>query len=167
LCSRGDAVIVVQSFSKSYCMTGWRLGWVVARRDLVHKATQLNEFIISHAASMIQRAGAVALRQGEDEVAALLEQLHERRAFAAAALSSVARISLPKPEGAFYLFPRVEGIADSFDFCIDLLKAEKVAVAPGSAFGAGGEGSVRLCFASDMSVLEPAMERLCRFVENY
>jgi aspartate/methionine/tyrosine aminotransferase len=166
LCSRDDAVIVVQSFSKSYCMTGWRLGWVVARRDLVNKATQLNEFIISHAASMIQRAGEVALRQGEDEVAALLEQLHERRDFAAAALSSVARISLPKPEGAFYLFPRIEGIANSFDFCIELLKAEKVAVAPGSAFGAGGEGSVRVCFASDMSVLEPAMERFCRFVEN-
>ncbi len=83
LCSRDDAVIAVQSFSKSYCMTGWRLGWVVARRDLVQKATQLNEFIVSHAASMIQKAGEVALRQGEDEVAALLEQLHERRDFAA------------------------------------------------------------------------------------
>ncbi|MCC6455118.1 MAG: pyridoxal phosphate-dependent aminotransferase [Caldilineaceae bacterium] len=167
LCSRDDAVIVVQSFSKSYCMTGWRLGWVVARRDLVQKATQLNEFVISHAASMIQRAGEVALRQGEDEVAALVEQLHERRAFAATALSSVARISLPKPEGAFYLFPAVAGITDSFEFCMDLLKAEKVALAPGSAFGAGGEGSVRLCFASDMSVLEPALERFCRFVEGY
>lgn len=167
LCSRDDAVIVGQSFSKSYCMTGWRLGWVVARQDLTQKATQLNEFIISHAASMIQRAGEVALRQGEDEVAALLEQLHERRAFAASALSSVSRISLPKPEGAFYLFPQIEGMTDSFDFCVKLLKAEKVALAPGSAFGAGGEGSVRLCFASEMSILEPALERLCRFVENF
>jgi aspartate/methionine/tyrosine aminotransferase len=167
LCSREDAVIVVQSFSKSYCMTGWRLGWVVARRDLAQKATQLNEFIISHAASMIQRAGEVALRQGEDEVAALVEQLHERRTFAAAAISSVARVSLPKPEGAFYLFPHIEGVTDSFEFCMQLLEAEKVALAPGSAFGAGGEGSVRLCFASDMSVLEPALERFCRFVERY
>ena len=167
LCSRDDAVIVVQSFSKSYCMTGWRLGWMVSRRDLIQKATQLNEFIVSHAASMIQKAGEVALRQGEDEVAALLEQLQERRDFAARALSSVARINLPKPEGAFYLFPRVEGIEDSFDFCMQLLKTERVALAPGSAFGAGGEGSVRLCFASDMSVLEPALERFCRFVERY
>jgi aspartate/methionine/tyrosine aminotransferase len=133
----------------------------------VEKATQLNEFIISHAASMIQRAGEVALRQGEDEVAALLEQLHERRAFAAAAMSSVARISLPKPEGAFYLFPQIEGMTDSFDFCVQLIKNEKVAVAPGSAFGVGGEGSVRLCFASEMSILEPALERFCRFVENF
>ncbi len=167
LCNRDDAVIVAQSFSKSYCMTGWRLGWVVARQDLVEKATQLNEFIISHAASMIQRAGEVALRQGEDEVAALLEQLHERRAFAAAAMSSVARISLPKPEGAFYLFPQIEDMTDSFDFCVQLIKSEKVAVAPGSAFGVGGEGSVRLCFASEMSILEPALERFCRFVENF
>jgi aspartate/methionine/tyrosine aminotransferase len=167
LCSREDAVIAVQSFSKSYCMTGWRLGWIVARRDLVQKATQLNEFIVSHAASMIQKAGEVALRLGEDEVAALLEQLHERRDFAAAAMASVARIQLPRAEGAFYLFPRIEGMIDSFDFCVQLLKAEKVALAPGSAFGAGGEGSVRLCFASDMSVLEPALERFCRFVERY
>ena len=167
LCSRDDAVIAVQSFSKTYCMTGWRLGWIVARGDLVAKATQLNEFIVSHAATMIQKAGEVALRQGEDEVAALLEQLHERRDFAASAMASVARIQLPKPEGAFYLFPRIDGMTDSFDFCVQLLKAEKVALAPGSAFGAGGEGSVRLCFASDMSVLEPAIERFCRFVERY
>jgi aspartate/methionine/tyrosine aminotransferase len=167
LCNRDDAVMVVQSFSKSYCMTGWRLGWLLSRQDLIAKATQLNEFIVSHAASMIQKAGEVALHQGEDEVAALLEQLHERRAFAVSALSSVARVELPKPEGAFYLFPRIEGMSDSFDFCLQLLKAEKVALAPGSAFGTGGEGSVRLCFASDMSVLEPALERIGRFVNRY
>lgn len=167
LCNRDDAVLVVQSFSKSYCMTGWRLGWMVSRRDLIQKATQLNEFIVSHAPTITQKAGEVALRQGEDEVAALLEQLHERRDFAANALASVGRIQLPKPEGAFYLFPHIDGVVDSFDFCLQLLKNGKVALAPGSAFGPGGEGSVRLCFASEMSVLEPALERLCRFVERY
>ena len=167
LATRDDAVIVVQSFSKAYCMTGWRLGWVVARRDLVHKATQLNEFIISHAPSMVQRAGEVALRQGEDEVAALIEQLRERMVYSAAALASVARITLPKPEGAFYLFPHIEGLEDSFAFALALLRESKVSVAPGSAFGAGGEGSVRLCFASERAVLEPALERFCRFVERY
>ncbi len=166
LCTRDDAVIAVQSFSKSYCMTGWRLGWFVARRDLVQKATQLNEFIVSHAPTMTQKAGEVALRQGEDEVAALVEQLQERRDFAAAALASISRITLPRPEGAFYLFPQIAGLTDSFDFCMQLLRAERVALAPGSAFGAGGEGSVRLCFASDMSVLEPALERIRRFVER-
>src|SRR5690606_23058045 len=167
LCDRDDAVIVVQSFSKAYCMTGWRLGWVVSRRDLVRKATQLNEFIISHAPSMIQRAGEAALLHGEDAVSALVEQLHERMAFCAGALRSVARISLPKPEGAFYLFPRIAGLDDPMDFALALLREQKVAVAPGTAFGAGGAGSVRICFASDFSVLEPAMERFCRFVESY
>lgn len=167
LCRRDDAVMVVNSFSKTYCMTGWRLGWAVARADVIHKATQLNEFIISHASSMIQKAGEVALRQGEEDLAILRGQLEENRAFAAAALTSVKRISLPEPEGAFYLFPRVEGIGDPFDFCVALLRETKVAVAPGSAFGPGGESSVRLCFASDKSVLEPAIERFCRFVERY
>ncbi|HXF60141.1 MAG TPA: pyridoxal phosphate-dependent aminotransferase [Caldilineaceae bacterium] len=167
LCSREDAVIVVQSFSKSYCMTGWRLGWVVSRRDLVRKATQLNEFIVSHAPSMIQRAGEAALRQGEDAIAGLVEQLHENMAFCAGALRSVRGISLPKPQGAFYLYPRIHGLEDSFGFALALLQEEKVAVAPGSAFGAGGEGSVRICFASERAVLEPAMERFCRFVERY
>lgn len=166
LCTRDDAVIVAQSFSKAYCMTGWRLGWVVARRDLVRKAAQLNEFIISHAASMVQRAGLTAVQQGEDAIAAQVEQLHENMAFCAAALQSVPQITLPKPEGAFYLFPRIEGLDDSFDFALRLLREQKVAVAPGVAFGAGGEGSVRLCFASDLSVLEPAMERFCRFVQR-
>lgn len=166
LCTRDDAVIVAQSFSKAYCMTGWRLGWVVARRDLVHKAAQLNEFIISHAASMVQRAGLTAVQQGEDAIAAQVEQLHENMAFCSAALQSIPQITLPKPEGAFYLFPRIDGLDDSFDFALRLLREEKVAVAPGVAFGAGGEGSVRLCFASDLSVLEPAMERFCRFAQR-
>jgi hypothetical protein len=166
LCNRDDAVIVVNSFSKAYCMTGWRLGWAVSRADLIARATPINEFIVSHAATMIQYAGIAALRHGEDEVAGLVEQLHERMAFCAGALAATRGITLPKPEGAFYLFPAVNGMEDSFAFAVDLLKQERVAVAPGSAFGAGGEGSLRLCFASDMSVLEPAMERLCRFIER-
>ena len=139
LASRDDAVIVVQSFSKSYRMTGWRLGWVVGRADLAAKASQLNEFIVSHAASMIQKAGETALAQGDDEINAMLEMFHERMSFCYEALSSVERISLSKPEGAFYLFPHIEGVEDSFDFALALLQEEKVAVAPGNAFGNGGE----------------------------
>jgi aspartate/methionine/tyrosine aminotransferase len=166
LCDRDDAVIVVNSFSKAYCMTGWRLGWGVSRRDLIAKATPINEFIVSHAATMIQHAGIAALRYGEDEVAGLVEQLHERMAFCAGALRETRGVTLPKPEGAFYLFPKVDGLEDSFAFAVNLLKQERVAVAPGSAFGAGGEGGLRICFASDMSVLEPAVERMCRFIER-
>lgn len=166
LCTRDDAVIVAQSFSKSYCMTGWRLGWAVGRADLIAKAGPLNEFIVSHAATFIQRAALAALEQGEDEIAARTELFHERMSFCYNALTATKGVTVPKPEGAFYLFPRVDGITDSFAFCLALLKETKVAVAPGVAFGAGGEGAIRLCTASDLSVLEPAMERLCRFIER-
>jgi aspartate/methionine/tyrosine aminotransferase len=165
LCTRDDAVIVTQSFSKSYCMTGWRLGWAVARRDLIAQAMPLNEFIISNAPSMLQKAGEVALQRGEDDIAARAELFHERMTFCYAALASVKHIVVPKPDGAFYLFPRIAGVEDSFDFALALLKATKVAVAPGNAFGNGGEGAIRICCASDLSILEPAMERFCKFVE--
>jgi aspartate/methionine/tyrosine aminotransferase len=166
LCTRDDAVIAVQSFSKSYCMTGWRLGWAVARRDLIKKATPLNEFIISHAPTFVQRAGITALEQGEDDVAARAELFHERMMFCYHALASVKSIRVPKPEGAFYLFPRLAGVDDSFAFALALLKATKVSVAPGVAFGQGGEGAIRICCASDLAILAPAMERFCRFVEE-
>ncbi len=166
LCTRDDAVIVAQSFSKSYCMTGWRLGWAVGRADLIAKAGPLNEFIVSHAATFIQRAALAALEQGEDEIAARAELFHERMSFCYNALAATKGVTVPKPEGAFYLFPRVDGVTDSFAYCLSLLKETKVAVAPGVAFGAGGEGALRVCTASDLSVLEPAMERLCRFIER-
>lgn len=160
LCDRHDAVIVVNSFSKSYRMTGWRLGWVVSRADLVAKAAQLNEFIISHAASFVQKAGEAALALGEDDIAAMVETFHERMTYCYQALASLPGVTVARPEGAFYLFPRIEGVVDSFQFALDLLHQTGVAVAPGNAFGNGGEGHLRICYAPDLSVLEPAMERI-------
>jgi aspartate/methionine/tyrosine aminotransferase len=166
MCNRDDAVMVVQSFSKSYCMTGWRLGWVVARQDLVKKAAQLNEFIVSHAPSMIQRAGEAALKHGEESILEMVAALKQNVDFCYDALSSMKRVSVTKPEGAFYLFPRIEGVTDSFGFALSLLKETKVSIAPGVAFGEGAEGAVRICFAADLSILEPAMERIDRFLSN-
>ncbi len=167
LCSREDAVIVVNSFSKTYCMTGWRLGWLVSRADFVQKAAQLNEFIVSHAPPMIQRGGEAAIAHGEDDVAAMVEEFQERRDFCAGMLRTVPGVNLPEPEGAFYLFPQLEGVSDSFEFALELLRKKQVAVAPGSAFGNGGEGSIRICYAPGMDVLEPAMERICEFIQTY
>jgi aspartate aminotransferase len=162
--TRDDAVAVIHSFSKSYCMTGWRVGWLVARRDLGMKATQLNEFIISHAPSFAQKAAETALESGEAELASMLQRLKENRDFCLAALQRMSGVTVPKPDGAFYLFPKIAGLADSFDFCRRLLIETKVGLAPGVAFGAGGEGSVRICYAADRSILEPAMERLDKFL---
>ena len=167
LCSREDAVIVVNSFSKTYCMTGWRLGWMVSRGDFVRKAAQLNEFIVSHAPTMIQRGGEAAIAHGEDDIAAMVEEFQERRDFCARMLQTVPGVNLPEPEGAFYLFPQLEAVDDSYQFALDLLRTKRVAVAPGSAFGNGGEGSIRICYAPDMDVLKPAMERICEFVHTY
>lgn len=166
LCTRDDALIVVQSFSKTYCMTGWRLGWLVSRGDLIEKAAQLNEFIVSHPATMIQRAGEIALKEGEAEIARLVSLFRERRDFCYDALSSVKAITLPKPDGAFYAFPRIHGLEDSFQLASDLLVQEKVGIAPGVAFGEGGEGAIRICYAPEMNVLEPAIERIVNFIER-
>jgi aspartate aminotransferase len=164
--SREDAVMVVQSFSKSYCMTGWRLGWLVARRDLVAKATQLNEFVVSHAPSFTQKAGETALADGEEELARMIERLRENRDLCVTALRAMPGVTVPIPDGAFYVFPRIDGLTDSFGFCKRLLEETRVGLAPGVAFGAGGEGSVRICYAAEQSILEPAMERLGRFLRR-
>jgi aspartate/methionine/tyrosine aminotransferase len=165
LATRDDAAIVIQSFSKSYCMTGWRLGWLVARRDLVARATQLNEFVVSHASSFVQRAGETALLWGETILCEMLMRLKENRDFCLNALSKMPSVTVPKPDGAFYLFPKIRGAEDSFDFCKRLLMDAKVGLAPGVAFGAGGEGSVRICYAADRPILEQAMARLSMFLK--
>jgi aspartate/methionine/tyrosine aminotransferase len=164
MATRDDAVMVVHSFSKSYCMTGWRVGWLVARRDLAAKATQLNEFIVSHAPSFAQKAGETALAEGEGPLVEMLERLKRNRDLCLDALSGIPGVTVPKPEGAFYLFPRIQGLDDSFAFCRRLLEETRVGLAPGVAFGAGGEGSVRICYAAERSILEPAMERLTKFL---
>ncbi len=164
LATREDAVLVVHSFSKSYCMTGWRLGWMIARRDLAEKCAQLNEFMVSCAAGFVQKAAESALRDGEAELRKMLERLRDNRDFCVARLAQMPRLALPEPDGAFYLFPRVEGLRDSFAFCKRLLEETHVGIAPGVAFGNGGEGSVRICYASDLAVLEPAMDRLGQFL---
>ena len=164
LATREDAVIVVQSFSKAFCMTGWRLGWLVTRRDLAARATQLNEFVVSHAPSFTQRAGETALLWGENALAEMLVRLRENRDFCLAALAKMPGVTVPKPDGAFYLFPKIAGAGDSFDFCKRLLLETHVGLAPGVAFGTGGEGSVRICYAADRPILEEAMARLGLFL---
>jgi hypothetical protein len=166
LATRQDAVIVVQSFSKTYCMTGWRLGWLVARADLAARATQMNEFLVSHAASFTQKAGETALAEGEPELLLMLERLKRNRDLCLEALRGIPSVAVPSPDGAFYLFPKIDGLRDSFSFCRRLLEEARVGLAPGSAFGEGGEGSVRICYAAEPAILEPALDRLAKFLRR-
>jgi hypothetical protein len=166
LATRDDAVVVIQSFSKTYCMTGWRLGWLVARRDLAARAGQLNEFIVSHAPSFTQRAAETALLWGENILAEMLVRLKENRDFCLAVLRKMPRVTVPNPDGAFYLFPKIAGVTDSFEFCKRLLLETNVGLAPGVAFGTGGEGSIRICYAAEREILEQALLRLKMFLET-
>lgn len=166
LATRDDAVVVMQSFSKTYCMTGWRVGWFVSRRDFCTRAAQLNEFIISHAPSFAQRAAETALLWGEQSLREMLARLKDNRDYCLAALAKMPGITVPKPDGAFYLFPKLDGVTDSFDFCRRLLEDTRVGLAPGVAFGAGGEGSIRICYAAERPILEQAMQRLALFLAH-
>ena len=165
LATRDDAVLVVQSFSKAWCMTGWRLGWLVGRRDLIDRATRLNEFVVSHAPSFTQKAAETVLLWGENVLCDMLTKLRENRDFCLAALSKIKGVTVPRPEGAFYLFPKIAAAADSFAFCKRLLMETQVGLAPGVAFGNGGEGSVRICYAAERPILEEAMARLTLFLK--
>jgi aspartate/methionine/tyrosine aminotransferase len=165
-CTPDDAVVVVQSFSKSYCMTGWRVGWLAGRKDLVMRAAQLTEFVVSHAPSFSQRAGETALLWGEDLLKQMVCRLRENRDFCLGVLSKIPGVTVPVPDGAFYLFAKIDGVTDSFEFCKQLLMETKVGLAPGVAFGNGGEGNVRICYASDRPIIEEAMARVKLFLES-
>ena len=165
-CTRDDAVIVVQSFSKSYCMTGWRLGWLTARADLVGQAAQLNEFIVSHAPSMVQRAGETALRRGEGFVQAMREQVARRVGACHRRLQSVRGCPWRRRKARSTSSRASRESPTRWPSPSRCCEERRVAVAPGSAFGRGGEGAVRICCAADESILEPAMERLALFIES-
>ena len=141
---------------------------------VVPRALNLQNFLrvalgsqtLSHAPSFAQKAAETALEQGEEELRAMLARLKENRDFCLAALRKMPGVTVPEPEGAFYLFPRIEGLTDSFAFCRRLLEETRVGLAPGVAFGAGGEGSLRICYAAERGILEEAMARLGEFLRT-
>jgi aspartate/methionine/tyrosine aminotransferase len=159
-----DRVIVVNSFSKTYSMTGWRLGWAQSGERTIRAMYKAAEFMTSNAAAMVQRAGIVALRDGESYVRKLREHYAERRSQVLAALSVMPGVTVAQPSGAFYAFFRVEGLTDSAAFAERLVRETGVALAPGSAFGPGGEGFVRLCFAASERTLTDALARLAAYL---
>jgi aspartate/methionine/tyrosine aminotransferase len=155
-----DRVVVVNSFSKSWAMTGWRLGWLVAPREIQDVADKLIEFNTSCAPPFLQHAAVAALEEGEGFVAEMREHCRRGRDILLQGLARFPRVRMAAPPGAFYAFCRVEGMSDSLAFAREILARAKVGVAPGAAFGPGGEGHLRLCFARAPEELERALERL-------
>lgn len=160
-----DAVLIAQSFSKAWCMTGWRLRWLVSRPDLCSRAAhfKIHRFACAERIPTRRGSGPTARQPFIEE---LVSRLRSNREYCFNALTSISGVSVPAPEGGFYLFPKIEGLRDSFALCKDVLLTTKVGLAPGVAFGAGGEGSVRLCYAAERSVLEPAIDRFRRYLSS-
>jgi aspartate/methionine/tyrosine aminotransferase len=154
-----DRVMVVGSFSKTWAMTGWRVGWLVVPAGARDAITELVEITHSGVAPFVQ-AGALAALGDTDFAAAFQRYCATGRALTAAALRGVPGMRYASPPGAFYAFLGVDGLVDSLAFSLRMVAESGVAVAPGVAFGAGGEGFLRLCFAQSPERLERALGRL-------
>ncbi len=157
-----DRLIVAQSFSKAYRMTGWRMGYAVAPPALGRVMTHLQEFVVSNAPGVNQYAAMAALAEGEPFIAESQARYARNKAITLEALSKLDGVETPKPSGAFYVFPKLRGLTDSFAFCEWLVREYRVGIAPGMAFGAGGEGHVRICFAVEEPILREALDRFSK-----
>ncbi len=159
-----DRLLVINGFSKTYCMTGWRVGYLVLDATLAAKMARMQEFITSHAPSAAQVAGITALRDGEAFIQKNLVRYRKLRDGVVCRLQALPGASVARPDGSFYVFFRLPGARDSMRFCRRLLTETAVVLAPGQAFGAGGEGWVRLCFSIEEGRLHEAIDRLSEFV---
>ena len=155
-----DRVLFVQTFSKNWAMTGWRIGWLEAPPELGSIIESLVQYSTSGVPVPFQRGAIVALEQGEDTVALQIGRARENRDLLCEVLGSNPRISFARPEGAFYLFCRLDNQADSRALAMQLVDQAGIGVAPGAAFGSAGETFVRLCFARNRHDMVEVVRRL-------
>ena len=161
-----ERTLVVNGFSKSYAMTGWRLGYVCGPQPLIRQMLKIHQYAIMCAPTTSQYAAVEALRTGDSDIAMMCRDYDYRRRFLLDKLRG-AGLECFEPRGAFYMFPSIKSTGlSSADFCARFLMEEHVAAIPGTAFGDGGEGFVRMCYASSLSNLAEAMERLERFLKR-
>jgi len=163
-----DRTILLGGFSKSYAMTGWRLGWVCAPAFLTDAMMRVHQYVMMSAPTAAQYAAIEALQSGEEDVQGMLGEYAHRRGLVIKACWDMG-LDLVEPRGAFYAFPSIRSTGlDDEEFAGRLLLEEKVAVVPGSAFGPGGAGHVRISYAAQhYDQLEEAMARMARFVRRY
>jgi aspartate/methionine/tyrosine aminotransferase len=155
-----DRLIFVNTFSKNWAMTGWRIGWIEVPAALNATVQNLVQYTSSGTAVFMQRAAIEALDNGEDFLAFQLDRARRNRAAVVATLEGLDGVTLSPPDGAFYLFFAVDGEADTRRLCLDMVREAGVGIAPGTAFGRGGERFMRLCFAGDPGEIEVALGRL-------
>ncbi len=161
-----ECTVVINGFSKAYSMTGWRLGYVCGPKPIVAAMTKLHQYGIMSAPTTSQYAAIEALNEGDGDIEAMREEYDGRRRFLVDGFRKLG-LDCFEPRGAFYTFPCIKSTGlSSEEFCDRFLEAERVAVIPGSAFGPGGEGYVRACYAASMRDLATALERLERFLRT-
>lgn len=161
-----ERTILINGFSKSYAMTGWRLGYACGPAEIIKQMTKIHQFAIMCAPTTSQYAAVEALKNGDEDVAMMREAYNERRRFL---MNSFKEMNLEcfEPYGAFYVFPCIKEFGmTSEEFATKFLEEEKVAAVPGSAFGMSGEGFLRISYAYSIENLKEAMTRLARFVDN-
>jgi len=159
-----ERTLVINGFSKSFAMTGWRLGYACGPEWLIKQMTKIHQFAIMCAPTSSQYAAVEALKNGDDDVNQMRESYDERRRYV---LHRLAEMGLPcfEPKGAFYLFPDIRQFKMSSDeFCLKLLNDKKVVVVPGNAFGESGEGFIRISYAYSIDNLKVALNRLSEFI---
>ncbi|NMB44565.1 MAG: aminotransferase class I/II-fold pyridoxal phosphate-dependent enzyme, partial [Clostridiales bacterium] len=161
-----ERTILINGFSKSYAMTGWRLGYTVGPENIIKQMTKIHQFAIMCAPTTSQYAAVEALRNGDDDVAFMRNSYDQRRKYIVNRLRGMG-LDCFEPEGAFYVFPSIKRFGISSDeFATELIKAEKVAVVPGTAFGSCGEGFLRISYAYSIENLKIALDRIERFIST-
>lgn len=163
----GDRLLSTNTFSKSWLMTGWRLGWLRAPRTLIDEMPKLIEYNTSCAPVFVQRAGLVAITQGEAVIERTRERFRQSRDFLVEQLRAIPGVQVALPAGAMYAFFKVEGVGDSLALCKHLVSQTGLGLAPGIAFGDEGEGFVRWCFAASEEKLADGIGRLRRGLRSF
>lgn len=162
-----ERTIVVNGFSKSYAMTGWRLGYAAGPAPLIKVMTKIHQSCIMSAPTTSQYAAITALRQCDDQIEMMRDEYNRRRRYVVKALNEMG-LTCFEPRGAFYVFPSIQisGLTSS-EFCEQLLREKEVAIIPGSAFGASGEGYARISYAYSVDHLQTAMKRIREFLTEH
>jgi aspartate/methionine/tyrosine aminotransferase len=166
LMDEGDRLISANTFSKSWLMTGWRLGWLVVPPSLAADLGKLIEYNTSCAPVFVQRAGIAAVNEGEPVIAHTLERFRRARDFLVSRLRNLPGVRVAEPDGTMYAFFGIEGMTDSLAFCKRLVRDHGLGLAPGAAFGPEGEGYLRWCFAASEERLAEGIRRLARALES-
>lgn len=162
-----DRTVLINGFSKSYAMTGWRLGYACAPKVILQQMLKIHQFAIMCAPTTSQYAAVEALKNGDEDVAEMRAAYDERRKYLVKAFNDIG-MDCYEPQGAFYVFPCIKNFGMTSDeFALKLLEEEKVAVVPGTAFGDCGEGYLRVSYAYSLKNLKRAMERIERFAKRH